>query len=156
ADAFVWTPSTGVLTVTPAGSPTTTYNLTNVQTAGVDGAAPSTAPGDTLVVSEPNSYVVASPLPVNNGPPIVGPTNLLYKNVESVQINKTPVAVNDTATTPENTPLSINVLGNDTNLNDAPLAVRLTAAPLHGTATVTAANQVLYTPAANYSGPDSF
>jgi Ca2+-binding RTX toxin-like protein len=156
ADAFVWTPSTGVLTVTPAGSPTTTYNLTNVQTAGVDGAAPSTAPGDTLVVSEPNSYVVPSPLPVNNGPPIVGPTNLLYKNVESVQINKTPVAVNDTATTPENTPLSINVLGNDTNLNDAPLAVRLTAAPLHGTATVTAANQVLYTPAANYSGPDSF
>jgi YD repeat-containing protein len=71
----------------------------------------------------------------------------------------TPVAVDDTATTPENTPVSIPVLQNDSDVSAAldPGSVTVVRAPQHGTATVDpATGNVLYTPAANFYRSDSF
>ncbi|HLL52767.1 MAG TPA: cadherin-like domain-containing protein, partial [Myxococcaceae bacterium] len=67
-----------------------------------------------------------------------------------------PVAVNDTVTTAEDTAVTTNVLANDTNLGDAPITVSIAAAPTNGTVMVNAGNTVTYTPAANYSGSDSY
>ncbi|WP_236585435.1 putative Ig domain-containing protein [Dyella sp. EPa41] len=71
----------------------------------------------------------------------------------TVSINQpVPVAVNDTATTPANSPVTITVTGNDTG----PITSTAVAqAPAHGSATVNGLN-VVYTPASNYFGSDSF
>ena len=99
-----------------------------------------------------------------------GPDSFTYKvkdntgadsNVATVTItvNAPPLASNDAATTNQNTPILINVLGNDTD-SDGTLdatSVAIIAAASHGTASVNPITGVItYTPAANYTGPDSF
>ena len=80
-------------------------------------------------------------------------------------VNDAPVAANDTASTNEDTAVAIDVLGNDTagpaNESAQTIAVdSITIAPDHGTAVVISsgpdAGKVLYTPAADYNGSDSF
>lgn len=163
ADAFVWTPSTGVLIATPAGSTSTTYTMTAMQTVGIDGQNPTTVPGDTLLVPESNPYIVPRPIPVNGAAPIVGSANLIYKNIESVQINEFPIANNDAGagfTTLEDTPATFNVLANDTGIIDTPLTLTIVAQPANGTLAIlnngTATPTVRYTPNANFNGADSF
>ncbi|MBN2165825.1 MAG: tandem-95 repeat protein [Marinilabiliaceae bacterium] len=73
--------------------------------------------------------------------------------------NETPVLINDTAETNEDTPVKIDVLHNDTdlqnNINKATLTI--TTQPLHGKAEVlTTENVILYTPDLNYNGNDKF
>src|SRR6185503_18293386 len=65
-------------------------------------------------------------------------------------------AADDAATTAEDTPVSVSVLANDSDLDGDPLTVSGVSTPAHGTATPNADGSVTYTPAANYSGPDSF
>ncbi len=69
--------------------------------------------------------------------------------------NRTPTAVNDVATTNEDTATTIGVLGNDSDADGDALSITSVTAPLHGTAQV-AGNNISYTPAADYNGPDSF
>ena len=71
----------------------------------------------------------------------------------TVGINQpVPVVVNDTATTPANAAASIDVTANDTG----PItSIAIAQAPSHGTATVNGLN-VVYTPASNFFGNDSF
>ena len=64
--------------------------------------------------------------------------------------NPPPVAVNDTATTAEDTPVLIPVLPNDSDPDGDPLTV-ISAAATVGTATVVG-NQVQYVPPANFNG----
>ncbi len=70
-------------------------------------------------------------------------------------VNDGPVAVDDAATTAEDTATTVAVLTNDTDLDGDTLAVSSVSTPAHGTAVVEGL-AVLYTPAANYNGPDSF
>ena len=70
--------------------------------------------------------------------------------------NHPPVAVDDTATTNEDTAASIAVLANDTDADNNTLGVASVTAPSHGTAVKQSNGTVLYTPAANYNGPDGF
>ncbi len=71
----------------------------------------------------------------------------------TVGINQpVPVVVNDAATTPANAAASIDVTANDTG----PItSIAIAQAPSHGTATVNGLN-VVYTPASNFFGNDSF
>jgi subtilisin len=72
-------------------------------------------------------------------------------------VNHPPVANDDTATTPEDTAVSIAILANDTDQDGNALHVTSVGAPGHGTAVLNpAGTAILYTPAANYSGADSF
>ena len=70
-----------------------------------------------------------------------------------------PVAVNDTYSTNEDVPLNVSapgVLANDTDADlDPRTAVKVTD-PSHGTVSLNANGSFLYTPSANYFGPDSF
>ena len=70
-------------------------------------------------------------------------------------VNDGPVAVDDAATTAEDTAVSVAVLTNDTDLDGDTLAVSSVSTPAHGTAVI-AGTGVTYTPAVNYNGPDSF
>lgn len=72
--------------------------------------------------------------------------------------NNPPTAVNDSYTTPEDTPLSANVLSNDSDSDGNPLTAALVtgSGPSHGTLTFAATGAFTYTPTLNYNGPDSF
>jgi hypothetical protein len=72
-------------------------------------------------------------------------------------VDVTPVAVDDGSlavplTTAEDTPIVIDVLANDLNLTNPPLALSPSYRCMHFAAN----NTITYTPAANYFGPDSF
>jgi Ca2+-binding RTX toxin-like protein len=65
----------------------------------------------------------------------------------------TPFANPDTATTPEDEPVVIDVLGNDTDPNGDPLTVSSATAP-NGTVAINPDGTLTYTPDLNYNGPD--
>ena len=70
-------------------------------------------------------------------------------------VNDPPVAVDDPATTPEDTSTLVNVLANDTDIDSATLTITSVGIPSHGTAAIES-GQVRYTPALDYVGSDSF
>jgi hypothetical protein len=68
-----------------------------------------------------------------------------------------PTANADSASTLMNTSTTISVLLNDALGSGAgPLAVTQVTTPTHGTASINGANQIVYTPSANYVGSDAF
>ncbi len=71
-------------------------------------------------------------------------------------LNDPPDAVNDTATTNEDTPITGNVLSNDTDPEGDTLTVTNNTNPTNGTVTVNANGNYTYTPNANFNGTDSF
>jgi len=74
-------------------------------------------------------------------------------------VNDAPMAVNDAYTTNEDTPLTIaapGVLANDTDVDNDPLSAILVTPVSNGTLTLNANGSFTYTPAANFSGSDSF
>jgi hypothetical protein len=72
------------------------------------------------------------------------------------------VVVNDTASTREDTPVTIDVLANDTrdddddDGDDDDVTVTITTGPTNGTATVNEDNTITYTPNADFNGQDTF
>ena len=66
-----------------------------------------------------------------------------------------PTATNDSATTAPSTPVTINVLSNDSDSDGDTLTITGSTTPTHGAATCTS-TQCQYTPANGYTGSDSF
>lgn len=96
-------------------------------------------------------------------------SNTATVTVTVTQVNDAPVADDETVTTAEDTPIAINVLEGDTDidkeavLNANPDAEVLSAsltgaldAPDHGSVSITVGGEIEYTPAQNYNGQDSF
>ena len=77
-----------------------------------------------------------------------------------VSDNHPPVANADNHTTPQDMALNVaapGVLGNDTDADGDPLTAIKVSDPAHGTLNSFGSNgSFMYTPAAGYSGPDSF
>lgn len=71
-------------------------------------------------------------------------------------VNDQPVAVADSATTREDTPVNLEVAANDTDVDGESLAAASIAQPGLGSAVIEANGTVTYTPPANYAGSDSF
>ena len=79
--------------------------------------------------------------------------------VAAVARNKAPIAIIDTYQSTEDTALSVTgpgVLGNDFDLNGDALSAQLDTDAKHGIVTLAADGSFTYTPAAQYSGRDSF
>ena len=72
--------------------------------------------------------------------------------------NQAPDAVNDAVSTPFNTPVTINVLGNDTdpNLPNDTLRVTTVSQGAGGAVAINVNNTITYTPGATFSGVDTF
>ena len=66
-----------------------------------------------------------------------------------------PAPGTDAVSTPEDVPVTISVLANDTDPDGDPLTLVDVGTPAHGTATVVGSS-VRYAPAADYDGPDTF
>ena len=74
-------------------------------------------------------------------------------------MNDVSFANADSYTTAEDVPLVVaapGVTGNDTDIDGDTLAASVVTAPIHGTLALSANGSFVYTPAAEYSGPDSF
>jgi hypothetical protein len=82
----------------------------------------------------------------------------------SVTVDYPPDAVDDSDSTPEDTPVTIDVLGNDTHAGGETLFLDSFTQPTHGTVTRdemstpgdTSDDRLTYTPDADWSGDDSF
>jgi gliding motility-associated-like protein len=72
--------------------------------------------------------------------------------------NDAPIAVDDSASTTEDTPVEINVLNNDSDPDGDELTVTISEAkePANGTVTIDENGVVTYTPNENFNGTDSF
>ncbi|MCC7261084.1 MAG: tandem-95 repeat protein [Candidatus Latescibacteria bacterium] len=70
--------------------------------------------------------------------------------------NQPPVANSDAATTNEDTPIDIAVLGNDSDPDGDALSLTAVTQGAKGTVVILANQTVRYTPNANLNGPDSF
>ena len=81
-------------------------------------------------------------------------SNVAISTIKVIEVNDPPVAVNDTASTNEDTPVTIAVLANDTDLDGDPLTVTAATA-LNGTVVRNANGTITYTPNANFNGTDT-
>jgi len=72
------------------------------------------------------------------------------------QTNNSPVAADDSATTDQGVPVTIAVLGNDSDPDGDPLAVDSLTPPANGSAVINADHTVPYTPHPGFAGADSF
>jgi Bacterial Ig domain len=75
---------------------------------------------------------------------------------ENCVTNRAPIANPDTATTKPATPVTINVLANDSDPDGDPLTVTTVTDPPRGTATRNADNTVTYRPDCGFTGTDMF
>ncbi len=86
-------------------------------------------------------------------------SNAATATITVSSVNDPPVAANDSASTNEDTPLTVSapgVLGNDADVDGDGLSAVLVGGPAHGQLTLNSNGSYSYTPAANYNGPDSF
>jgi hypothetical protein len=84
-----------------------------------------------------------------------GGTDTATVNVSVTCVNDAPVANDDSASTDEDTPVTIYVLANDTDVEDDTLTVESVTQPAHGTVTNNSTD-VTYIPSAGYCGDDTF
>ncbi|MCW3094391.1 MAG: repeat-containing protein [Chthonomonadaceae bacterium] len=74
-------------------------------------------------------------------------------------VNHPPVATDDAYSLNQDTALTVpanGLLANDTDAEGSPLMAALVSSPTHGALTLQPDGSFLYTPAANYAGPDTF
>ncbi len=156
---------------------TTTLTVTNGTLAVATGGGASIGGSGTGTVT-----ITGTPAQVNaalagltytntadyNGPATltVQTTDGTATDTDTVAITVTPVVdiTNDSASTNEDTPVTLSVLANDsfegtptiTSINGVAIAVGGTVAVTNGTVTLNAGGTLTFTPAANYNGPASF
>jgi len=75
--------------------------------------------------------------------------------VYAADTNVPPVARNDSAGTPEDVAVTIPVLANDSDANNNTLSIQSVTPGAHGSTTISGTN-VIYAPAANWFGTDTF
>lgn len=86
----------------------------------------------------------------------IGACDTATVTITVTPVNDLPVAVDDTATTAEDTPVTIPVLTNDSDLDLDSLSVAAVSDPPNGSATVNSDGTITYNPDADVFGIDSF
>jgi uncharacterized protein YhjY with autotransporter beta-barrel domain len=84
-----------------------------------------------------------------------GESNQAAVTITVVAGNRPPLAVNDVAVTETDTPVTINVLANDSDPDGDALSISDATSPANGTV-VSIANGFTYTPATGFTGSDQF
>ncbi len=87
-------------------------------------------------------------------------SNIAVVRITVNAVNDPPVAVDDTYSTNEDTPLTISVpgvLANDTDIDGGPLSAQLVSGPSHALSfSLNSNGSFSYVPAANFNGDDTF
>jgi hypothetical protein len=135
--------------VSPSTSPAFTYTIVTGPANGVlSGVGPTFTYTPGANFHGPDSFTFR----VNDGS---NTSNTSTVSITVNPVNDMPVAASQSVTTNSNTAVSLTLAGTDVETAAAELMFQITAAPLHGTLSGSGAN-LSYTPALNYSGPDSF
>ena len=132
----------GTLTITAVGKP-------QFGTATTDGKSVTYTPNANFTGADTFSYVVSD----GKGGTSTGSVTVTVNGPGGA--NRAPSAANDTATTTAGVAVTIDVLANDADPDGDALAITIDGPPSHGTATVNN-GKVVYTPAAGFTGADSF
>ena len=82
-------------------------------------------------------------------------SNLAVVSLTITGTNTSPIALDDFLLTPEDNPVTVNVLANDSDADGDTLSISGVTQPADGTAIIQG-TIVLYTPNLNYFGPDGF
>ena len=159
------TPVGDPVTATDADGDALNYSLTGISPGSADLFTVDPSTGQILVApdavldyedSNPNSYSVT----LTATDPSTRDDSIDV-TITVTDVNESPEATGDTATTDEDTPVTIDVLTNDGDPdagdpNDT-LTVSVSAPLLNGVATVDAAsNAITYTPNADFNGTETF
>jgi hypothetical protein len=173
------TTSTAVLTVTTADAPPTANNFSTSVAGGtattVDVVAHSSDPNSDTLTATAAGPAAHGTVSIGGGGVIYTPS-AAYAGTDTFSYtvddghggtatatvtvtvgNQAPVANPDSAiaTGLAGSPITVDVLANDTDANSDPLTLVSVSVPAHGTAALVA-GKVVYTPSATYTGPDSF
>ena len=105
-----------------------------------------------LILPQPDFTPQPTPTATFTATPMPSPTSTPVP----VAGNRPPSVGNDTATTNEDTSVTIDVLQNDNDPDGDELVVDLRTLPIHGQATVNPDNTITYLPQADFNGNDSF
>ncbi len=89
------------------------------------------------------------------GVPTIGYTDSLGDTATASR-DLEPIAVDDFANTPQQVPVTVAVLANDSDPDGDTLAVQSAGEPANGTATVNPGGTITYSPALGFAGVDSF
>jgi len=120
-----------------------------------DGAA-TIDPGGNSVTYTPDPGAPASDSFLYTLEDSAGGSDVGLVTITIVPASDPPDAVDDSATTDEDTPVGIDVLANDSDPDGDPLTITNVSAPGFGSATVESDGTVTYAPNANASGTDTF
>src|SRR5206468_161354 len=134
----------------PDGDPLTVQSVTQPAngTATTNGTTATYTPNNNFTGTDTFTYTVRD---------TAGNTATAKVTVTvSATPNRPPVAANDTASTPQNTPVTINVVANDTDPDGDALTVTGVTQGAHGSVINNGNGTVKYSPNAGYVGPDTF
>jgi VCBS repeat-containing protein len=134
------------LTASDIDSATLTFNRSNPSHGALTGTGPNLTYTPAANYNGPDSFTFTA----SDGS---ATSNTATVTIAVTSVNDAPVAVNQGVSTNEDTALAITLGASDGD--SAPLSLSVVAGPGHGMLSGAAPN-VIYTPAANYNGPDSF
>ena len=123
---------------------------------GIDEARQSFDTTDTVTYTFESAGTYTAELTVSDA---AGNTNTTSLTIDVSRTNQAPTAVDDTYATAENSTLRITapgVLDNDSDPNGDVLTATLVSSPTNGSLTFDADGSFNYTPAADFTGTDSF
>lgn len=85
-------------------------------------------------------------------------SNPAFVTITVIPVNDPPIANNDDTATNEDTPVTISILSNDSDIDGALdfSGIVITSMPGHGNVVINGNGSVTYTPVQNYFGADSF
>lgn len=125
----------------------------------------STSKADGVKVGQDLSGIEVRTFVANvSGQPVTGltatdtsaPSNYTLVGSAGCNLNQPPVAGDDSATTPENKPVQINVLANDSDPNGDVLTITALTSPANGAAVAKKHGAVSYKPNKGFTGVDTF
>ncbi len=145
----------GTLSATdPDAGDTFTYALAT-GSGSADNASFSIA-GATLLTTRPFDYETQSAMSIRVR--VTDHAGQSFEKALAIQVTDVddpPTAVADSATTLEDTPVTIAVLANDTDVDGGPMQIASITQPAHGSAAISSTT-VIYTPAPDANGSDAF